>query len=361
MQSVRNRIIFHVDMDGFFSAVEVREKPELKGMSVVVGSDPKNGSGRGVVSTCSYEARESGIRSGMPISKAYRLCPDAVFLPVNMKLYKDVSTRIMEILRSFTNRFQQTSVDEAYLDVSGYVEDYESAVELAQSIKNEVVLKEGLTCSIGVAHNRVIAKIASDFEKPDGLTVVTPMEVDMFLSSLPAARIPGIGKKSVVVLKEMGIQTIGDLAACNVQLLIERFGKSGLAMHQMAKGIDLSEVKERGEVKSISKEDTFDEDTADPVVIEKVLDSLADDVYRSLVKKKFLFRTVTLKVRFEEFSTYTRSKTLGACVSNPDVIKRTIRELIREFMGREKFRLLGVGVSKLEKLDERQMRITDFL
>lgn len=361
MQSVRNRIIFHVDMDGFFSAVEVREKPELKGMSVVVGSDPKNGSGRGVVSTCSYEAREYGIRSGMPISKAYRLCPDAVFLPVNMKLYKDVSTRIMEILRSFTNRFQQTSVDEAYLDVSGYVEDYESAVELAQSIKNEVVLKEGLTCSIGVAPNRVIAKIASDFKKPDGLIVVTPMEVNRFLSPLPAARIPGIGKKSVVILKEMGIETIGDLVACDVQLLIERFGKFGFAMHQMAKGIDLSEVKERGEVKSISKEDTFDEDTADPEIIEKVLDSLADNVYRSLVKKKFLFRTVTLKVRFEDFSTYTRSKTLGACESNPDVIKRTIRELIREFMGREKFRLLGVGLSKLEKLDERQMRITDFL
>ena len=357
----KTRLIFHVDMDSFYSSVEVRENPQLKGQPVVVGSDPKNGTGRGVVSTCSYEAREFGIRSGMPISKAYKLCPDAVFLRVNMKLYKDVSKQIMDILREFTDRFQQVSVDEAYLDVSMRVGDYAAASILAQSIKDEIFLRQGITCSIGVAPNKLIAKIASDIQKPDGLTVVKPGDVVDFLTPLSVSRIPGVGKKTADMLKSMDIKTIWDLAACDVQLLIERFGKFGLKMHQMSRGIDNGEVQERGDVKSISKEDTFDEDTADPYVIEQVLDSLADSVHASLMKKKFLFKTITLKVRFEDFSTYTRARSLRVYGTDIDLIKITVKDLMREFMGKRKFRLLGVGVSNFETVDGKQKLITDFL
>ena len=356
----KTRIIFHVDMDSFYSSVEVREDPQLKGQPVVVGSDPKNGAGRGVVSTCSYEAREFGIRSGMPISKAYKLCSDAVFLRVNMKLYKDVSKQIMAIMRGFTDKFQQVSVDEAYLDVSTLVGDYVAASRIAQNIKDEILLREGITCSIGVAPNKLVAKIASDFQKPDGLTVVKPGDVVDFLTPMSVSRIPGVGKKTTDILLGMGIKTIWDLAACDVQLLIERFGKSGIKMHQMARGIDHGEVLERGDVKSISKEDTFDEDTADPYVIGQVLDSLAEGVHASLMKKKFLFKTITLKVRFEDFSTYTRARSLRVYGTDIDLIKITVKDLMREFMGKRKFRLLGVGVSNFEKVDEKQKLITDF-
>ncbi len=357
----KTRIIFHVDMDSFYSSVEVRENPQLKGQPVVVGSDPKNGTGRGVVSTCSYEAREFDIRSGMPISKAYKLCPDAVYLRVNMGLYKEVSKQIMMILREFADRFQQVSVDEAYLDVSTRVGNYDVAAGLAQNIKDEIFLREGITCSIGVAPNKLVAKIASDFQKPDGVTVVKTDDVVEFLTPLPASTIPGIGKKTADILKSMDIGTIWDLAACDVQLLIERFGKFGLKMHQMAKGIDNGEVQERGDVKSISKEDTFDEDTDNPYIIGQVLDSLSDGVHASLMKKKFLFKTITLKVRFEDFSTYTRARSLRVYSTDIDIIRITAKDLMREFMGKRKFRLLGVGVSNFEKVDERQKLITDFL
>jgi len=348
-------------MDGFYSSVEVKNNPQLKGQPVVVGSDPKNGTGRGVVSTCSYEAREFGIRSGMPISKAYKLCPDAVYLRVNMELYKEVSKSIMIILREFADIFQQVSVDEAYLDVSMRVADYNDAARLARCVKDEVFLREGITCSIGIAPNKLVAKIASDFQKPDGLTVVNPEGVVKFLTSLPASRIPGIGKKTTNMLAVMGIGTIGDLAVCDVQLLLERFGNFGLKMHQMARGMDESEVVERGDVKSISKEDTFDEDTADPDIINGVLDSLAVGVHGSLIKKKFLFKTITLKVRFEDFSTYTRARSLRVYSTDLEIIKITAKDLMREFMGKRRFRLLGVGVSNFEKVDEKQMLITDYL
>ncbi|MDI3485544.1 MAG: hypothetical protein PWQ50_764, partial [Methanolobus sp.] len=179
--SGRERITLHIDMDSFYSSVEVREKPEIRGLPVVVGSDPKGGSGRGVASTCSYEARKFGIHSGMAISKAYKLCPDAVYLRVNMKLYKEVSAEIMQTLRIFADKFQQVSVDEAYLDIGESISDYESATLLAKKIKSEIQRLHGLTCSIGVAPNKVIAKIASDFNKPNGLTVVRPEDIQDFL------------------------------------------------------------------------------------------------------------------------------------------------------------------------------------
>jgi len=354
------RIILHVDMDSFFASVEVRERPELRGLPVIVGSDPKGGSGRGVVSTCSYKAREYGIHSAMPISQAYRLCPDAVFLPVNMKLYARVSAGVMEVLKGFAEKFQQVSVDEAYLVPGPEVRNFEEAALCALRIKDEVQKKEGITCSVGVGPNKLIAKIASGFEKPDGLTVIRPEDARDFLFPLKVSKIPGIGEKTTETLKEMGIIKIEELANCDIQLLSERFGKMGLRMKQMANGLDFEDVKEREGAKSISRHGTFEEDTNDPVKVTGSLEMLAESVHSSLLKNRFLFKTVTLIVRFEDFSTYTRSKTVPIWTSDIFVIKRTAMQLLSEFIGRQKFRLVGVGVSKLRERDERQTLITNF-
>ena len=354
------RIILHADMDSFFASVEVRERQELKVLPVVVGSDPKGGSGRGVVSICSYEARKYGIHSVMPISQAYKLCPDAIFLPVNMKLYAGVSAGVMEVLKGFAEKFQQVSVDEAYLVPGPEVRDFEEAALCALRIKDEVQRQEEITFSVGVGPNKLIAKIASGFQKPDGLTVVRPGDAREFLFPLQVSKIPGIGEKTTEALKEMGITRVEELANCNVQLFSERFGKMGLRMKQMANGLDFEEVREREGVKSISRHGTFEEDTNDPVKITGSLEMLAESVHSSLLKHRFLFKTVTLIVRFEDFSTYTRSKTVPIWTSDIFVIKRTAMQLLSEFIGRQKFRLVGVGVAKLRERDERQTLITDF-
>lgn len=360
MSTDQTRITLHIDMDSFYSSVETREKPEILGRPVIVGSDPKNGTGRGVVSTCSYEARKYGVHSAMPISKAYKLCPDAVYLPVNMELYKCTSFRIMEILREFSSRFQQVSVDEAYMELGKDITDYDKAIDVAKTIKENILHREGLTCSVGIAPNKVIAKIASDFNKPDGLTVVRPEEVNQFLDPLPISKIQGIGKKTEPLLREMGLENVGQLATYDVQLLIARFGKFGLLMYRMANGIDQSEVEEREGVKSISKEDTFDEDIADSDTIKKVFYALSEKVHASLLKKRYRFRTVTIRVRYGNFSTYTRSRTLSCATTDLYVMRREALYLMKEFIGTGRFRLLGVGVSNLEKIDDRQTLITDF-
>ncbi|AKB36960.1 DNA polymerase IV [Methanosarcina siciliae C2J] len=354
------RITFHVDMDSFFASVEIRERPEIKGMPVVVGSDPKGGSGRGVVSTCSYEARKYGIHSAMPISQAYRLCPGAVFLPVNMKLYAGVSAGVMELLRSFSEKFQQVSVDEAYLIPGPEIRNFEEAALYALRIKDEVQRQQGITCSVGVGPNKLISKIASGFQKPDGLTVVRPEGVRDFLFPLPVSIIPGIGEKTTETLNGMGINRVEELSNCDIQLLSERFGKMGLKMKQLANGLDFEEVVEKEGVKSISRHGTFAEDTNDPVKISGSLDILIESVHGALLKRHFLFKTVTLTVRFEDFSTYTRSKTLSIWTSDIFVIKRTAMKLLSEFTGRRKFRLVGVGVTKFRERDEKQTLITDF-
>jgi DNA polymerase IV (DinB-like DNA polymerase) len=354
------RITFHADMDSFFASIEVRERSELKGLPVIVGSDPKGGSGRGVVSTCSYEARKYGIHSAMPISQAYRLCPDAVFLPVNMKLYASVSTEIMELLKGFADRFQQVSVDEAYLVPGPEIKSFEEAALYALRIKDEVKKQEGITCSVGVGPNKLIAKIASGFQKPDGLTVVRPENVKEFLFPLPVSKIPGIGEKTADTLKSMGLNRVKDLATCDVQLLSGKFGKMGLRMKQLANGLDFGEVREKESVKSISRHGTFTEDTSDLVKIAGSLDLLAESVHSSLIKNRFLFKTVTLTVRFEDFSTFTRSKTIPIWTSDIFVIKRTAMQLLSEFTGNRKLRLVGIGVTKLREKDEKQTLITDF-
>lgn len=341
--------ILLVDMDGFFSSIEVVRHPELVGLPVVVGADPKEGAGRGVVSTCSYEAREYGIHSGMPISRAYRLCPDSKFLPVDMALYQAVSGRIMKILASYADTFQRVSIDEAFIRVK--TDDPEDVIETALDIKKEILAKERLTCSIGIGPNKLVAKIASDVRKPDGLTVVAPYEVCEFLDPMPVKKIPGIGKKTGQSLKSMGIETIRDLREYDARKLVLRFGKWGYRMHDLACGIDRSEVKEDRTVKSIGRELTFEEDTSDPGLIHDSIDALADATHRALSNAGYLFRTVSVKVRFEDFDTRTRSRSIGFPSSDPELVKNISKNLISEFTGVAKIRLIGIRLSNLQMVD----------
>ncbi|MBC2697158.1 MAG: DNA polymerase IV [ANME-2 cluster archaeon] len=356
-----SRIILHVDMDSFYASVEQRRDPSLKGRPVVVGSDPKGGIGRGVVSTCSYEAREFRIHSGMPISQAYKLCQDAVYLRVDMQLYKEVSCRVMEILRSEAGRFQQVSVDEAYLDISEKVRDHERAVKIAQEIKVQIKAQEGLTCSIGIAPTRSAAKIASDLDKPDGLTVVEPDKVAGFLEPLEVRRLQGIGRKNEEILHGLGIRTIGQLARFDRNKLVDVFGKWGTGMHLLAQGVDDSEVEERGVTRSLSREHTFDVDTGDTALLYGALDNIAELVHKSLQKRGFSFRTVSVKVRQADFTTFTRARTLYHDTRDQNTIRQVSHELAREFFDGRKIRLLGVRLSNLGKNKLRQTTFEDFI
>ncbi len=367
------KVILHVDMDSFFSAVEVRENPELRGLPVIVGgkkakeekaAEEPDKKIRDVVSTCSYEAREYGIHSAMALSRAYELCPDAKFLPVNMPLYKRVSGEIMVILRKYADKIEQVSIDEAFLDISTRVRrDWTDAREYAQMIKKVILAKEGLTCSIGIAPNKTIAKIASDFVKPDGLTVVKQGKASEFLAPLPVKKIPGVGPKTEAMLKEMGIEQIGQLTSCDVQELVAKFGKYGTRLHLIANGIDESEVEEEWQRKSLSRERTFAEDTKDASVLNNCVDRLAEEVYNAIEEGGFVFKTVAIKVKFEDFALHTRAKTLKSFHSDLNTLSKTAKELMMEFSegkGKEKekkIRLLGVRVSNLGMVDEKQRRI----
>ncbi len=355
-----DRIILHVDMDSFFASVEMRENPNLTGKPVIVGADPKGGKGRGVVSTCSYEARKYGVHSGMPISRAYKLCPSAVYLPVNFPLYTRASENVMHILRSYAEKFQQVSVDEAYLDVSS-IRSFEAAKELALKIKKEILEKEKLTCSIGVGPSKIVAKIASDYKKPDGLTVVKPSQVKDFLSSLPVRKILGVGKKTEAELKTIGIETIGQLANYDIQKLLSRFGKWSVYLRNLANGIDDSEVREEECCKSISRETTFEEDTDDLHILNQTMDAIANDVHNALLEEGFLFKTLSIKVRYSGFITHTRAHTLEHFTGDINVIKDISKSLLMEFLDGKKIRLIGIRLSNLEKVKARQKSMEEFL
>jgi DNA polymerase IV (DinB-like DNA polymerase) len=348
--SEKKRIIFHMDMDHFYTAVEEREHPEYKGKPVVVGADPKEGKGRGVVSTSNYEARKASVRSGMPISRAWKLCPEAIYLPPNFPLYIKVSNEIMDIARKYADKFEQWGIDEAFLDVSARVKDYAEAEALAKQIKREIREKEHLTCSIGIGPNKLIAKIASDYQKPDGLTIVKESEAEAFLAPLAARKLLWVGRKTEAKLKTMGINTISDLARYDPTVLAEKFGVMGTQMHLMARGIDRSEVEARTEVKSISHETTFEEDTADADTVLRTLAALSEEVCREVLNQNLFFKTVTVKLRYENFETHTRSKTLAFMTNRSQDLKKTAKELLQTYLRSDrKVRLIGVRVSNFVK------------
>jgi len=355
----RKRIIFHADMDHFFAAVEERERPEIKGKPVVVGADPKEGTGRGVVSTSNYEARKYGVRSGMPIAKAWRLCPTAVFLPVNYHLYQKVSAQIMAILHGYADKFERWGLDEAFLDVTSQAKDFGEAEKLAQKIKKEIYEKEGLTCSIGVGPNKLVAKIGSDFEKPDGLTVVREEDAKEFLAPLRVRRLLWVGRKTENRLNKMGIKTIGDLADYDASVLVEKFGVAGTQLYLSAQGIDNSEVQEGWERKSMSRETTFEEDTADYGVIFGTLDAISEDLHQELTASNFTFKTITVKIRYENFETHTHGKTLPFFTDRVKDIEKNARNLVQDYLRPDrKIRLIGVRLSNLLST-EKQKRLFD--
>jgi len=333
-------------MDQFYAAVEEREHPEYRGRPVVVGADPKGGTGRGVVSTCNYEARKFGVKSGMPISRAWKLCPDAVYVRPNFKLYIDTSSKIMAILRRHADKFEGWGLDEAFIDVSSRVQDFREAKRLAENIKSEIYDEEGLRCSIGIAPNKLVAKIASDHEKPDGLTVVEEKDVEGFLALLPVRKLLWVGKKTERKLNKMGIETIGDLANFKLSTLTKKFGVVGEYYHLAARGIDESEVSEKGVVKSVGREVTYDVDTSDSAKVLETVTELGREIHDELVERGFFFKTVTVKIRYENFKTHTRGKTLPLFASDLRTLQKIARDLIRPHLsGNRKIRLIGVRVS----------------
>jgi DNA polymerase IV (DinB-like DNA polymerase) len=353
------RIIFHADLDSFYTAVEVRERPELKGRPVIVGADPKDGKGRGVAMAVSYEARVLGVKAGMPISLAWRKLPEAVYKRPNYELYGSVSESVMSVLREFADTFEQASIDEAYMDVTsrtawGSVRDY------ALAVKDAVSDREGLTCSVGVAPNKSAAKIAAGQEKPDGLTIVPPDRLSAFLNPLPVNAISGVGEKTDQVLAGLGIRTIGDLAAYPGTKLTEVLGRNAVWLWGIARGIEELPVEERPDAKSISVERTFERDVTAWAEILETLDSVADNVHRRVKDARVTFRTAGIKIRFEGFRTYTRDRTLATWTDDPEVLMVTARGLAAEFEGRERpVRMLGVRVANLQRPKGTQSSLGD--
>ena len=355
------RVILHVDMDAFYVSVERREDPALNGKAVIVGADPKGGKGRGVVMACSYEARAEGIRSGMPISMAWKKLPHAVFLPPNYDLYGSVSESVMGVLREQADILEHLSIDEAFLDVTSKVRGFEEAADYAQGVKRAVREREGLACTIGVAPNKSTAKIASDLAKPDGLKVVRPEEVTAFLAPLPVTRISGVGSKTAAILEHAGVTTIGQLAAFPGSDLKKLLGKNAVWLWGIAKGIEQMPVEERPDPKSISVERTFDRDVSDWSVVLETLDSIAHNVYLRAKGQGASFGNAGIKIRFEGFQTHLRERKLPSHIQDEAALKQVARDLIKEFESRgRKVRLLGVRVTDLARPKTRQPTLTAF-
>jgi DNA polymerase IV len=358
--------IIHVDLDAFFAAVEQRDRPELRGKPVIVGGDPRS---RGVVSTCSYEARKYGVHSAMPLRTALALCPDGIYLPVDGAKYQRVSREVMTVLRRFTPVVEQVSIDEAFLDVAGSEALFGPAPEIARRIKADVVATVGLTVSVGVATTKLVAKVASDLRKPDGLVVVQPGDEAAFLAPLEIRRLWGIGPKTAERLHGLGIRTIGELAALPAETLTRALGDHGATLHDRALGLDPDPVVGGGEAaKSVSHETTFAVDVTDPAEIERTLLALTEGVTARLRAAGIRAGTVAVKIRDSQFRTITRQKTLPEPSDLTDTIWRAALELTRPQVRGKKIRLLGVAATQLgapeqismfEVVDERQRRVVD--
>lgn len=341
-----NRIILHLDMDYFFAQVEERENPHFKGRPVIVGATPKNGKGRGVVSTANYEARKYGIKSAMPISQAWYLCPHAVFLPANIRLYSEVSERIMQIVRKYSSFVEQVSLDEAYLDLS-HLASFQKAKVLAENLKKEIFQKEQLTSTCGIGPNKMIAKIACRKAKPNGLLVIHPREIEQFLEPLDIEEIPGIGPKTAEFLKKVLGKTslrVHDLKRLKKEELINLFGVVGERIYERVRGIDTTSIITQEQVKSIGKEHTFESDTRDSKLIFSVFKTLLREVYRELKTGKFLFRTITVICRFQGFETHTKSKTLPKPLQDKTLLFKEATRLLLQFLleSSKPVRLVGV-------------------
>lgn len=351
MVTVGKRVILHVDMDAFYAAVEERENPALRGKPVVVGSEPKEGRGRGVVATANYAARRYGIGSAMPISEAWRRCPKAVYLRPRMRLYADVSRQIRAVFERFTDLIEPISIDEAFLDVTASRRLYGDGPAIAGLIKDAIRTEERLTASIGCARSKFIAKIASDLDKPDGLVVVRAGGEAEFLAPLPIGRLWGAGPKALERFRRLGCATIGDAAGLDRDALVRAFGDSmGDRFHRLSRGVDDRPVVADHIRKSLGKETTFGEDVSDRKVVERTLLNLTEQVAALLRHKGFAGATVTVKLRWEGFETVTRQRTLQSPVNTVEKIWPVARELLRTADRPQlRVRLVGVTLSALDR------------
>lgn len=340
------RVIMHVDMDAFFAAVELQGHPEYAGMPLVVGGRG-NPQERGVVSTASYEARKYGIHSAMPLREAYRRCPEAIFLPVDYQAYAEASEKVMAILQEFSSVIEIIGIDEAFLDITD--SPLGAPLELAKLIKSRIKGELGLTASIGIAPNKLLAKIASDMQKPDGLIIIKQEDVSTALENMPTSKLWGIGPKTEARLRQIGIHTIGQLARSPVELLVKVFGESfARAMKEHAQGIDHSPVESHHEPKSFSREITFQRDTRNLPFLKQMLYRLTKDVWQRLQEEGYQGRTITVKIRYEDFVTITHAHTLPAYTDSFDDIWATARTLLGRFEWKRRVRLIGVRISSLE-------------
>lgn len=348
------RRIVHVDMDAFFAAIEQRDNPALKGRPVIVGADPKGGRGRGVVSTCSYEARRFGVRSAMPISEAWRRCPQGVYLPPDFRRYEEASRKILAVFCEFTPDIEPVSIDEAFLDITRSAHLFGGPLETCRRLKARVKEQTGLSCSVGLAPTKMAAKIASDLEKPDGLVEVREAGLRAFLGPLDISKLWGLGPKTAEILRARGVHTVGELAAAGAEQL-SGLGAHGPVLKALALGEDPREVREEEGVKSVGNEITFEADTADAREIKESLVALSDKVSSRLREAGLKGRTVTLKIRLEGFETFTRAKTLPLSTNYADQICREALALYAAFdRGRKKVRLLGVKLSGLMPAGEKE-------
>jgi len=347
-----DRVILHVDMDAFYASIEQLDDPSLKGKPVIVGADPREGRGRGVVAACSYEARKFGVHSALPISQAWRLCPQGSYVPVRMARYIEVSKVVMDVLHRFTNLVEPLSIDEAFLDVSGSLALLGSPEVIARSVKNQIREATGLCASVGVAPNKFVAKIASDLRKPDGLVIVKVHEVEDFLKELPISRLWGVGPKTEQRLRSLGIQSIAELRARSEAELVRMLGSLGDHLYQLSFGRDDRPVVPNWEAKSISNETTFEEDTRDRSLLLRTLRRLSESVGRRLRVDDLRARRITLKLRYEGFETHTKQKSLSRPTQSDDEIYSFAVSLLEQFPLDRKVRLIGVGSGELTRHDQ---------
>ncbi len=351
------RKIIHIDMDAFFASVEQKDNPEFRGRPLIVGGSPQS---RGVVAACSYEARRFGVHSAMVCARAVQLCPEAIFVRPRMQRYKEVSLKIMSIFRQYTHLVEPLSLDEAFLDVTINSHNNPSATILADKICKQIVEELGLTASAGVSFNKFLAKIASDLNKPNGISTIPPDQAIEFLSTLPIGKFFGVGKVTEKKMQQLGIKNGFDLRRWEEEKLILHFGKSGSFLFNIVQGIDTRVVQPHRVRKSIGNETTLKFDSDDRAQIETILSDLSLQIERSLIKLKTNGYTITLKVRYSDFTTVTRSRTLRSpiCCSR-DILFHLPRLLNSTEAGKRKVRLLGISISNLtaEKSVPRQLQL----
>ncbi|MEZ5334240.1 MAG: DNA polymerase IV [Methanolobus sp.] len=350
------RVIIHVDMDYFYAAIEEREDPALEGKAVVVCMYSNRGESGGAVSTSNYIARDAGIHSAMPCKLAKSKKPDAVFLPVRKAFYEEVSANVMDIIRTSADSeeaFEKVSIDEAFLEISESCNgNYEVAEEIAFRIKEEIKSREKITCSVGIGPNKLIAKMASSYKKPDGITVVRPEDAQDFLRPMPVKKLWGIGKVTENKLAEMNVRTVEELAAIDAMDLVDVFGKKkGMWLKQAASGIDEKPVKERTATDQIGRMASLKHDTRNENMVFSLLDELTDDVMSKIKTRKVSFRSVTVTVIFSNFKTSTKSRTLNHAVNDREILSENAKEMMNQFLGESEmnFRRIGVRVDNLQE------------